>query len=200
MYDINNNEICLISALIPKKMKKCCEVLDYLYDILQSKFGCGYMKKNYYFILQSETHNFAYQIITDDNIDFKQYENKAKDIEYRLQPYLDSDINKMYNPEYKKVFITFSETQYKFMPIISYFQKNEKFSKIKEEIEQLISKNKKYDSYIQEKCILEFQIHKAIIMNGKVLKDTNILIKSEDTIESLYKDFSGAINLYIELI
>ena len=37
-------------------------------------------------------------------------------------------------------------------------------------------------------------------MNGKVLKDTNILIKSEDTIESLYKDFSGAINLYIELI
>ena len=200
LYDINNNEICLISALIPKKMKKCCEVLDYLYDILQSKFGCGYMKKNYYFILQSETHNFAYQIITDDNIDFKQYENKAKDIEYRLQPYLDSDINKMYNPEYKKVFITFSETQYKFMPIISYFQKNEKFSKIKEEIEQLISKNKKYDSYIQEKCILEFQIHKAIIMNGKVLKDTNILIKSEDTIESLYKDFSGAINLYIELI
>lgn len=201
LYDINNNEICLISAIIPKKIKKCGEVLDYLYEILKTKFASGYMKKNYYFILQSNSRNFAYQLITDNNIDFKLYENKAKDIEYRLQPFLDTEIKKFYNSNYRKVFINFSELHFcKFMPIIAYFLRRDKFSEIKLQIESMLTKNKKYDLFIQEKGFLDFQMYKAYIMNGKIIKDSNNLIKLDDILDTQFKEFSGAINLYIEFI
>ena len=86
------------------------------------------------------------------------------------------------------------------MPIIAYFLRRDKFSEIKLQIESMLTKNKKYDLFIQEKGFLDFQMYKAYIMNGKIIKDSNNLIKLDDILDTQFKEFSGAINLYIEFI
>ena len=197
LYDVDNNEILILSCLIPKKIKKCSEVIDYLYDILQKKIGVSYMKKNFYFILQKKKE-FAYQLITDKNNDLKIYETRTKDIEYRLQPFLDEEIYKFLNFDYKKVFISFSEFSFgQIAPMIKFFKLNQNFLEIKEELKNCISKNKYYEDIIKEKGKLDIRIYKAVKYEGKIYRNIKELIRDEETIDIIIKDSLGACNLFV---
>ena len=197
LYDVDNNEILILSCLIPKKIKKCFEVIDYLYDILQKKIGVSYMKKNFYFILQKKKE-FAYQLITDKNNDLKVYESRTKDIEYRLQPFLDEEIYKFLNIDYKKVFISFSEFSFgQIAPMIKFFRSNQTFFEIKEELKNCINKNKYYEDIIKEKGKLDIRIYRAVKYEGKIYRNIKELIRDEETIEAIVKDSLVACNLFV---
>ncbi len=197
LYDVDNNEILVLSCLIPKKIKKCFEVIDYLYDILHKKIGVSYMKKNFYFILQKKKE-FAYQLITDKNNDLKVYESRTKDIEYRLQPFLDEEIYKFLNIDYKKVFISFSEFSFgQIAPMVKFFRSNQTFFEIKEELKNCINKNKYYEDIIKEKGKLDIRIYKAVKYEGKIYRNIKELIRDEETIEAIIKDSLVACNLFV---
>ena len=201
IFDLDNNYTSKLSILIPKKLRKTNEILEYLKSFLDEYFNNNLEINNYFFLLQKRNHNYLYQIITNANTDLKIYESKFKDIEYRIQPYLNDDINKIYNSEYKKIFITFTEYNY-FFPMIIYLKPEDNFKYIKNEMAKKIEKMKGYQEMIKNNYSfnnrLEFYIYKGILSQDKIFPDKPI--KDEDTIGSIFKDTSGAYNLLISFI
>ena len=201
IFDLDNNYTSKLSILIPKKLRKTNEILEYLKSFLDEYFNNNLEINNYFFLLQKRNHNYLYQIITNANTDLKIYESKFKDIEYRIQPYLNDDINKIYNSEYKKIFITFTEYNY-FFPMIIYLKPEDNFKYIKTEMAKKIEKMKGYQEMIKNNYSfnnrLEFYIYKGILSQDKIFPDKPI--KDEDTIGSIFKDTSGAYNLLISFI
>ena len=202
IFDINNNYISKLCILIPKKIRKTNEVLEYIKYFLDEFFKNNYYElNNYFFLLQKRNHNYLYQIITNANSDLKIYESKFKDIDYRIQPYLNEDINKIYNSEYKKIFITFTEYNY-FYPMIIYLKPEDNFKNIKNEMAKKIEKMKGYQEILKNNFSInnriEFYIYKGILSQDKMFPDK--LIKEDDTVASVFKDTSGAYNLLISFI
>ena len=186
------NEISLISCLIPKNLHTCNEILNYLYEILITKFGSSYQKENYYFILINKYHKFAYQILCRKDIDLKVFEIKSKDIEYHLKPFLNKEIEKFNNPEYKRVYISINNNNY--LPLICHFKLTDTFKSIKSEIYNILIKNK----HINNKDKFDFHIYRAAILEGNIAVNKRDLIKPDDTLEFVFKDNNNAYNLYIE--
>ena len=201
IFDIDNNYISKLCILLPKKMKKTNEILEYLKSFLDENFRNNLGINNYLFLLQKKNHNYLYQIITNANIDLKIYESKFKDIEYRIQPYLNDDINKIYNSEYKKIFVTFAEYNY-FYPMIIYLRPDDNFKYIKYEMAKKLERMKGYQEMLKNNYSynnrIEFYIYKGILSQDKMFPDK--LIKDDDTILSIFRDTSGAYNLLISFI
>ena len=202
IFDINNNYVSKLCTLIPKKMRKTKEILEYIKSFLDEYFKKeNYELNHYFFLLQKKNHNYLYQIITNENIELKLYESKFKDIEYRIQPFYNDDINKIYNSEHKKIFVTFTENNY-FYPMMIYLKSEDNFKKIKYEMSKKIEKMKGFQEmpnnnyYIKNRT--EFYIYKGILSQDKMFPDK--LIKDDDTVGSVFKDTSGACNLLISFI
>ena len=199
LYDIHNNEQCVIGAMIPKKVRKCSDFIEYLIDSINQIPGySGYTKHNLFFILQSSSRNFIYQLCVENAIELKSFENKAKDIEYRIQPFNDNEIEKFYSNKYKKVFVSFGKIRFgKIHPMVMFVDKNECFANVKVQIEEMIKNTKQYAMFEG----IKFEIFKASVINGKLLHDNIHHIKDEDTLNTLYNnDYGGPINLYIHFI
>ena len=205
IFDIYNNYSCKLNVLIPKKMRKSNEILEYLKSFLNYYFGNNLEINNYFFLLQKRNHNYLYQIVTNTNNDLKINESKVKDIEYCIQPFLNEDVNKIYNSEYKKIFITFTEYNY-FHPMVVYFRAEDNFRYVKKEMANKIEKMKAYSdmmksndySNIESNNRVDFYIYKGILSQDRMYPDK--LIKDDDTIFSVFKDTSGACNLLISFI
>ena len=202
IFDVDNNYTSKLCILIPKKIRKTNEILEYLKFFLDEYFENNFGLNNYFFLLQKRGYNYLYQIITNGNSDLKIYESKTKDIEYRIQPYYNEEINKIYNSEYKKIFITFTEYNY-FYPMTIYFKPNDNFKYVKNEIAKKIERMKGYlemlkNTYSIFNNRIEFYIYKGNLYQNKMLPDK--LIKDDDTIASVFKETSGAYNLLISFI
>ena len=85
IFDIDNNYISKLCILLPKKLKKTNEILEYLKSFLDENFRNNLGINNYFFLLQKKNHNYLYQIITNANTDLKIYESKFKDIECKYR-------------------------------------------------------------------------------------------------------------------
>ena len=206
IFDIYNNFSSKLNVLIPKKIRKSCEILEYLKSFLNYYFGNNLEINNYFFLLQKRNHNYLYQIVKNLNNDLKINESKVKDIEYRIQPYLNEDVNKIYNSEYKKIFITFSEYNF-FQPMVVFFKLEDNFEYIKKEMAIKIGKMKAYSDMMKSKSNndindkanrIDFFIYKGILSQDRMYPDK--FIKDDDTIQSIFKDTSGAWNLLISFI
>ena len=149
IFDLYNNYSSKLNVLIPKKIRKSCEILEYLKSFLNYYFGNNLEINNYFFLLQKKNHNYLYQIITNTNNDLKINESKVKDIQYRIQPFLNEEVNKIYNSEYKKIFITFTEYNF-FHPMVVYFKPEDTFGLVKKEMAMRIVKMKAYSD--MNKC------------------------------------------------
>ena len=206
IFDTYNNYSSKLNVLIPKKIRKSCEILEYLKSFLNYYFGNNLEINNYFFLLQKKNHNYLYQIITNTNNDLKINESKVKDIEYRIQPFLNEEVNKIYNSEYKKIFITFNEYNF-FHPMVAYFKLEDTFGFVKKEMTMKIEKMKAYsdmiksqsNNYSNEKSNrIDFYIYKGILSQDRMYPDK--IIKEDDIIQSIFKDTSGAWNLLISFI
>ena len=201
IFDIDNNYVSKLSILIPKKIRKTNEFLEYLKSFLDEYFQNNLELNNYFFLLQKRNHNYLYQIITNANSELKIYESKFKDIEYRIQPFSNEEINKIYNSEYKKIFVTFAEYNY-FYPMIIYLKPEDNFKNIKYEMAKKIERMKGYQEILKNNYSInnriEFYIYKGILSQDKMFPDK--LIKDDDTVSSVFKDTSGAYNLLISFI
>ena len=201
IFDIDNNYVSKLSILIPKKIRKTNEFLEYLKSFLDEYFQNNLELNNYFFLLQKRNHNYLYQIITNANSELKIYESKFKDIEYRIQPFSNEEINKIYNSEYKKIFVTFAEYNY-FYPMIIYLKPEDNFKNIKYEMAKKIERMKGYQEMLKNNYSInnriEFYIYKGILSQDKMFPDK--LIKDDDTVSSVFKDTSGAYNLLISFI
>ena len=204
VFDLYNNFSSKLNVLIPKKIRKSYEILEYLKPFLNYYFGNNLEINNYFFLLQKRNHNYLYQIITNTNNDLKINESKIKDIEYRIQPFLNEEVNKIYNSEYKKIFITFSEFNY-FHPMVVYFKPEDTLGYVKKEMALKIEKMKAYSDMIKNKIIInennnriDFYLYKGILSQNRMYPDK--IIKDDDTIQSVFKDTSGAWNLLISFI
>ena len=206
IFDIYNNYSSKLNVLIPKKIRKSSEILEYLKPFLIYYFGNNLEINNYFFLLQKRNHNYLYQIITNTNNDLKINESKVKDIEYRIQPFLNDEVNKIYNSEYKKIFITFNE-DISFQPMVIYFKPEDTCEHLKKELSIKIEKMKVYIKMMKEKCNnyineknnrIDFYIYKGILSQDRIYPDK--LIKDDDIIQSVFKDTSGAWNLLISFI
>ena len=204
IFDLYNNLSCKLNVLIPKKIRKAYEILEYLKSFLNYYFGSNLEVNNYFFLLQKKNHNYLYQIITNTNNDLKINESKVKDIEYRIQPYLNDEVNKVYNSEYKKIFITFSEFN-NFYPMVEYYRPEDTFGYIKKEIGLKIENMKAYSDLMKSKNNIndknnkiDFYIYKGILSQNRMYPDK--IVKDEDTLQSIFKDTSGAWNLLISFI
>ena len=206
IFDIYNNFSSKLNVLIPKKIRKSCEILEYLKPFLNYYFGNNLEINNYFFLLQKKNHNYLYQIVKNSNNDLKINESKVKDIEYRIQPFLNEDVNKIYNSEYKKIFITFSEYNY-FYPMIVYFKLEDTFEYVRKEMANKIGKMKAYSDMMKNKNInfnndkfnrIDFYMYKGILSQDRMYPDK--IVKDDDTIQSVFKDTSGAWNLLISFI
>ena len=206
IFDINNNYVSKLSILIPKKIRKTNEVLEYIKFFLDEFFKKNNFElNNYFFLLQKRNYNYLYQILTNANSDLKIFESKFKDIEYRIQPFYNEEINKIYNSEYKKIFVTFTEYNY-FHPMIIYQKPEDNFKTIKNEMIKKIEKmtglhdmeKNNYNFYTNNNNRIEFYIYKGILSQDRMLPDK--LIKDDDTIASVFKETSGAYNLLISFI
>ena len=201
IFDSDNNYISKLSILIPKKIRKTNEILEYLKSFLDEYFKNSLEINNYFFLLQKRNHNYLYQIITNANSDLTIYESKFKDIEYRIQPYLNDDINKIYNSEYKKIFVTFTDYNY-FNPMIIYLKPEDNFKDIKNEIGKKIERMNGYQEFLKNNYYfnnrIEFYIYKGVLSQDRMFPDK--LIKDDDNISTIFKDTSGAYNLLISFI
>ena len=208
IFDIYNNYSCKLNVLIPKKIRKSNEILEYLKSFLNYYFGNNLEINNYFFLLQKKNHNYLYQIVTNTNNDLKINESKVKDIEYRIQPFLNEEVNKIYNSEYKKIFITFTEYNF-FHPMVVYYKPEDNFALVKKDMMIKIEKMKAYSEMMKSKSSdfnineksnsrIDFYIYKGILSQDRMYPDK--IIKDEDTILSIFKDTSGACNLLISFI
>ena len=202
IFDLYNNYVSKLSILIPKKIRKTNEILEYIKFFLDEFFKkYNFELNNYFFLLQKRNYNYLYQILTNANSDLKIFESKFKDIEYRIQPFYNEEINKIYNSEYKKIFVTFTEYNY-FHPLIIYQRPEDNFKYIKIEMIKKIEKMtgllemEKNNFYSNNR--IEFYIYKGILSQDRMLPDR--LIKDDDTIASVFKETSGAYNLLISFI
>ena len=202
IFDINNNYVSKLSILIPKKIRKTNEILEYIKFFLDDFFKLNNFElNNYFFLLQKRNYNYLYQILTNANSDLKIFESKFKDIEYRIQPFYNEEINKIYNSEYKKIFVTFTEYNY-FYPLIIYQKPEDNFKFIKNEMMKKIEKmaglrDMEKNSFYSNNRI-EFYIYKGILSQDRMLPDK--LIKDDDTVASVFKETSGAYNLLISFV
>ena len=129
-----------------------------------------------------------------------------KDIEYRIQPFLNDDVYKIYNSDYRKIFITFTEYNF-FHPMVVYFKPEETLGYVKKEMINKIEKMKAYSDMIKNKSNnynndknpkIDFYIYKGILSQDRMYPDK--FIKDDDTLQSIFKDTSGAWNLLISFI
>ena len=205
IFDIYNNFSSKLNVLIPKKTRKSNEILEYLKSFLIYYFGNNLEINNYFFLLQKRNHNYLYQIITNTNNDLKINESKVKDIDYRIQPFLNDEVNKIYNSEYKKIFITFNEDN-SFHPMVIYFKPEDTFEQLRKELSIKIERMQAYSKLMKNKTNnyndknnrVDFYIYKGILSQDRMYPDK--LVKDDDLIQSVFKDTSGAWNLLISFI
>lgn len=205
LYDSDNNRLCQLSLILPKKVKKCREIIDYLYDLVlynsEIYKGENFLPEDYFFILQHPKKHYIYQMLIDNNYDLLKYESKADFIEYRLQPFKEQDIDCFQNTDYFKIFVAFqyvSSTHLKIEPIVIYLDKSLKLFELKFYIADKLNKMKSTKEINFDECLIKY--YTAKIFDLKVHKDVNLQqYKEEETLETVFKD-TRVYNVLIEII
>ena len=199
IFDINNNYVSKLNALIPKRTRKASEILDYLKVFLNFYYGGKADTLHFFFLLQKKNYNYLYQIFTNNYSELKMYDARFRDIEYRLQPFTEEETMKIFSSEYKKIFISFAEYNNYLSPLVMYFKLDNDYKFIKSEIAKKIVKMKGYQELMKNKIgKVEFYIYRGNFSQDKIYPDKQL--KEDDTIQSILKDTNGACNLLISFI
>jgi ubiquitin C-terminal hydrolase len=112
IYDIDNNKICQLSIIFPKKIKKCKEMLEYIYNTVLTNKNIVreiFDYDQYFFILQNPKKNYIYQMLVDNNSELSKFEGKAENLEFRLQPFSLNEIDNFFDSNHYKIFVSFNE-------------------------------------------------------------------------------------------
>ena len=112
LFDEDNNQIERVCISLPKRLKTCKEIIDFIYEPLLLKFYKTIIKEELYFVLQNPSLKVIYEVMKYNNEELFQYHGKEFVIDYRIQPYkrvysydfLD------YNGHYK-IFFSFISTE-----------------------------------------------------------------------------------------
>lgn len=207
LYNRENNKIGFISCVIPKKMRKCKEVIDYIYDnILNNKkvvkTDTIYSKENYYFILQNPKHVFIYQIFNDKTSDLFKFEGKCE-INYRLQPLDNQTISLLSDQENLKLFISIAHDSTYIDPIVIYLKRKNRIYDMKFQILEELKKIKKLQGLFSQKpsntnTTDPFRYFASKIEDGKIVRGNNLQIYKEDEmVDNIFSD--KAFNLLVEI-
>jgi hypothetical protein len=213
VYDKDNNKLYTISSILARRCKKAKECIDYIYEVAlaNSELNAAvYDKRNYYFILQHPKIPYIYQLLIDNNCELFTYEGKA-DIQYRLQPFSDDEIELFGNNNYFKLFIFFqtNSSHIYLDPIVLYVNRNEKLKDVKTMIlDKMIRMNSilgLFENNILEdlenllaiisSCLSFYQVR---IHECKIKKEFNLHNKDIDTMENIYRDMR-VYNLLVEI-
>jgi len=199
LFDIDNNRISIITGIFPKKVKRCRDVIDYLYDtIITNSDYCNsnYDRENFFFILQNPAEKYIFQLLVDNNTELLIHEGKAEKIEYRLQPFKNEVKECFHDGNCLKIFVSFlvssvnvlnpNDSQI-FEPVIIFVKKATKMVEVKFMISEQLKKMKSYDQLCNKNYTLKFFSSK--IENSKIKKELNLQhFKEEDPIDYVLKD------------
>jgi ubiquitin C-terminal hydrolase len=199
LFDIDNNRICIITGIFPKKVKRCRDVIDYLYDtILTNSDYCNanYDQENFFFILQHPSENYIYQMLVDNNTELLKHEGKAEKLEYRLQPFKNEVKECFQDGNCLKIFVSFLVSCVNvvnpndsaiFDPVVIFVKKGTKMFELKFMISEQLKRMKPYDQLCNKNYLLKFFSSK--IENSKIKKDLNLQhFKEDDPIDHVLKD------------
>ena len=213
IYDKNNNKIALISCALPKRLRKCREITEYILTTEQSSLifhNKDWNLDNYFYILQNSRNGFIYHLITEMNSDLFKFEGKG-DYEYRLQNFDDEFISKINITNYIKIFIKVVLINRNNIvdPFIVYMDKNQKNFELKMEINKILANLIKIKEILNEvkfedffKCednVEKIKYFKSNLCDGKIKKNLNINnYKEDDLLDYIFKG-ERIYNLLVEI-
>ncbi len=137
LFDRDNNFLKKICVELPKLTKRCCDVVNYLYNPILKSYYQDTPKEEFFFILQSEDGIMVLDMFINQNEHLYQHKQKQKII-YRIQPFLREEINEF--SQGNKHFIAFLSKDNCFIsyPILIFISTNQKVSELRQRINEKI--------------------------------------------------------------
>jgi hypothetical protein len=215
VYDKDNNKLYTLSSIFTRRCKKAKECIDYIYDVAIADNTINpdiWDRGNYYFILQHPKVPYIYQLLIDNNCELFSYEGKA-DIQYRLQPFSDEEVEYFGNNNYLKMFVFFQANggSVYIDPLVMYIDRNERFRELKTMVLDKIMKIRKvlelfdigsdsmYDpenlTAIISSCLSFYQVK---IHDCKIKKEVNLHGRDNESVDNIFKDVR-VYNLLVEI-